>query len=377
MVENLLRPFSRFARLWHSLTVHIQPIWQHRSAALHLSKLACTLGCLLSHSDTHNNSPFCWRHSFCYLLLQCITRSAPGHKLTLTQPEHPWGITPQMPDLSIVTLFFSIHSTIFLFSKTFQQSFCNLWLGGSHKLSPKQRNELCSARLRKSLSSHLLPKRTSPVQAHKGGVCARWHYARAKVKLPAWNTPTETKERCHISQSDESQRQPFTNLQLPHILTSAQPFLCAVCVNVMCVCVSGWVHRRNTECCRAHSELFVCTQCPWTSMAAKGLLKLCFPFVYPASFQVPHPAADQDGPVRRERQQTRQTDRRLLRELRLRNVNVITTSTDQSANQPSTPVRKQRHNKAWGNCILIRQHHTQDSTATNHDQNCSLWSLNQ
>lgn len=156
VVENLLRPFSRFARLWHSLTVHIQPIWQHRSAALHLSKLACTLGCLLSHSDTHNNSPFCWRHSFCYLLLQCITRSAPGHKLTLTQPEHPWGITPQMPDLSIVTLFFSIHSKIFLFSKTFQQSFCNLWLGGSHKLSPKQRNELCSARLRKSLSSHLL-----------------------------------------------------------------------------------------------------------------------------------------------------------------------------------------------------------------------------
>lgn len=154
-----------------------------------------------------------------------------------------------------------------------------------------------------------------------------------------------------------------------------------------CVCVSGWVHRRNTECYRAHSELFVCTHCPWTSMAAKGLLKLCFPFVYPASFQVLHPAADQeDGPVHRERERNWQTDGRtdgqLLCELRLDNINVITTSTDQLANKPSTPVRGQLENRASRRYILtdgwaVRQRHTKDSTATNHVQNYSLWSWNQ
>lgn len=71
-------------------------------------------------------------------------------------------------------------------------------------------------------------------------------------------------------------------------------------------------------------------------MSAKGLLKLCFPFVYPASFQVLHPAADQkDGPVRPEGGgKTDGTDRRLLCEMRLDNIPVIAMPTDVRGGSP-------------------------------------------
>lgn len=107
-----------------------------------------------------------------------------------------------------------------------------------------------------------------------GGACPSWRYARAKVQLPAWNTPTETNERRHLSQS-ESLRQPLTNVWLLNVITSAQPSLCAVSVWMGCVC-----RGEHAAGIRSATALTVSSLCARTVPEPAWLPKACWSFAF-------------------------------------------------------------------------------------------------